>query len=75
MSLVHAVVLALVQAVTEFLPISSSAHLILAPYLLGWPDQGLSFDIATNTGTMLAVVAYFWRDLRDLASGFWGCGS
>lgn len=72
MSLLHAVVLALVQAVTEFLPISSSAHLILVPYLLGWPDQGLSFDIAANTGTLLAVVAYFRRDLRDLAAGLAG---
>jgi undecaprenyl-diphosphatase len=72
LSLLHAVVLALIQAVTEFLPISSSAHLILVPYLMGWPDQGLSFDIATNTGTMLAVVAYFRRDLLDLAAGFAG---
>jgi undecaprenyl-diphosphatase len=69
MSILRAVVLALVQGVTEFLPISSSAHLILVPYLLGWPDQGLSFDIATNTGTLLAVVLYFRRDLAALARG------
>ncbi|HSM51571.1 MAG TPA: undecaprenyl-diphosphate phosphatase [Thermoanaerobaculia bacterium] len=66
MSPVQAIVLALVQAVTEFLPISSSGHLILIPHLLGWPDQGLSFDIATNTGTLLAVVAYFRRDLAEI---------
>jgi undecaprenyl-diphosphatase len=72
LSLLHAVVLALVQAVTEFLPISSSAHLILVPRLLGWPDQGLAFDIATNTGTMLAVIAYFRRDLLELAAGLLG---
>ncbi|HVT59335.1 MAG TPA: undecaprenyl-diphosphate phosphatase [Thermoanaerobaculia bacterium] len=66
----QAVVLSLVQAVTEFLPISSSGHLILVPYFLGWPDQGLSFDIATNTGTLLAIVAYFRADLRDLIAGF-----
>jgi undecaprenyl-diphosphatase len=66
MSPVQAIVLALVQAVTEFLPISSSGHLILIPHLLGWPDQGLSFDIATNTGTLLAVVAYFRRDLAGI---------
>jgi undecaprenyl-diphosphatase len=66
----QAVVLAVVQAVTEFLPISSSGHLILVPYFLGWPDQGLSFDIATNTGTLLAILAYFRRDLRDLVVGF-----
>lgn len=62
--------LALVQAVTEFLPVSSSGHLILLPRLLGWSDQGLEFDIATNTGTMLAVIVYFRRDLGGLARGF-----
>jgi undecaprenyl-diphosphatase len=65
----QAVVLSLVQAVTEFLPISSSGHLILVPRLLGWPDQGLAFDIATNTGTLLAVLVYFRRDLVELVSG------
>ena len=69
MPILRAVVLALVQGVTEFLPISSSAHLILVPYLFGWPDQGLAFDIATNTGTLLAVVVYFRRDLAELARG------
>ena len=67
MSPIQIVVLALVQAVTEFLPISSSGHLILIPRLLGWPDQGLSFDIATNTGTLLAVLVYFRRDLGAVA--------
>jgi undecaprenyl-diphosphatase len=67
MPFAHALLLAILQGVTEFLPISSSAHLILAPYVLGWPDQGLAFDIATNTGTLLAVIAYFRRDLLDLA--------
>jgi undecaprenyl-diphosphatase len=62
-------VLALVQAVTEFLPVSSSGHLILVPRLLGWPDQGLEFDIATNTGTLLAVVVYFRADLARIARG------
>lgn len=66
----QAVVLSLVQAVTEFLPISSSGHLILVPWLLGWPDQGLSFDIATNTGTLLAVLVYFRDDLRQLIRDF-----
>jgi undecaprenyl-diphosphatase len=66
----QAVVLGVVQGLTEFLPISSSGHLILVPYFLGWPDQGLSFDIATHTGTLLAIVAYFHRDLRDLVVGF-----
>jgi len=63
MSYAQAVVLALVQGVTEFLPISSSAHLVLVPHLFGWPDQGLGFDIATNTGTLVAVVLYLRREL------------
>lgn len=59
--------LALIQGVSEFLPISSSAHLILPSQLLGWPDQGLAFDIAVHTGTLLAVLIYFRRDLWVLA--------
>lgn len=70
MRLDHAAILALVQAITEFLPISSSGHLILLPRLLGWADQGLEFDIATNTGTLLAVMAYYRRELKDLIVGF-----
>ena len=70
MTPIQAVILASVQGITEFLPISSSGHLILVPYFLGWRDQGLAFDIATNTGTLLAIVAYFHRDLRDLIVGF-----
>jgi undecaprenyl-diphosphatase len=66
----QAVILALVQAVTEFLPVSSSGHLILLPRLLGWPDQGLEFDIATNTGTLLAVMAYFRSDIARMARVF-----
>lgn len=62
----QAVFLALVQAISEFLPISSSGHLILAPRLLGWADQGLEFDIATNTGTLIAVMVYFRADLKRL---------
>jgi undecaprenyl-diphosphatase len=51
--------LALVQGITEFLPISSSAHLILVPVLTGWEDQGLAFDVAVHGGTLLAVIQYF----------------
>lgn len=69
MTPIEAIVLALVQAVTEFLPVSSSGHLILAPRLLGWSDQGLEFDIATNTGTLVAVLAYFRADLAGVARG------
>lgn len=71
MTYLQAAVLALVQGVTEFLPISSSAHLILVPYLADWPDQGLAFDIATNTGSLVAVILYFRRDLAEiLEAGF-----
>ena len=66
----HAILLALVQGLTEFLPISSSAHLILVPVLLGLPDQGLAFDVAVHVGTLAAVVAYFRRDLGALAGGW-----
>jgi undecaprenyl-diphosphatase len=59
MSLFHAVVLAVVQGLTEFLPVSSSAHLILIPWLLHWPDGGMAFDVALHAGTLLAVILYF----------------
>lgn len=68
MDYLHILVLALVQGVTEFLPVSSSAHLILAPHLLGWPDQGQAFDVAVHVGTLAAVVGYFHRDLRDMVA-------
>ncbi|OGQ58855.1 MAG: hypothetical protein A3J24_02500 [Deltaproteobacteria bacterium RIFCSPLOWO2_02_FULL_53_8] len=70
MELSHAVILALVQGLTEFLPISSTAHLILVPYITNWPDQGLAYDVALNTATWLAVVIYFRRDIASLAKGF-----
>lgn len=62
--------LALVQGITEFLPISSSAHLILPFEILGWADQGLAFDVAVHLGTLIAVVVYFWKDLMSLLTGF-----
>lgn len=69
--LVVAVILGLVQAITEFLPISSSAHLILARRVLNFQAiDGLTFDVALHIGTLLAVVVYFWGDLRALARGF-----
>jgi undecaprenyl-diphosphatase len=57
-----AITLGLVQGLSEFLPISSSAHLILTPWFLGWPDPGLTFDVALHVGTLVAVALYFWRD-------------
>jgi undecaprenyl-diphosphatase len=76
MPVYQAIVLAIVQGFTEFLPISSSAHLFLVPWLLGWPDQGLDFDIALHIGTLIAVLIYFARDwVQVAAQGFglsWG---
>ena len=67
-SLLQIVVLALIQGVTEFLPVSSSAHLILPAALTDWPDQGLAFDAAVHLGTLVAVMAYFRRDLTGFAT-------
>lgn len=69
MSWLQAVVLGIVQGVTEFLPISSSAHLILTSQLFGWPDQGLAFDMAANTGSLAAVIVCFAGDWRRLLGG------
>lgn len=66
MTLIQAVVLGLVQGLGEFLPISSSAHLVLVPWFLEWPYPGLTFDIALHVGTLVAVVAYFWKDWLHL---------
>ncbi len=63
MSLLHIVVLACVQGLSEFLPISSSAHLILVPVFGHWPDQGLDFDIAVHVGTLIAVLVYFRHEM------------
>jgi undecaprenyl-diphosphatase len=69
--LLHAIILGIIQGLTEFLPVSSSAHLALIPWLLGWNDQGLSFDIALHVGTVLAVIVYFFRDwVQVIAQGF-----
>jgi len=65
---VHALALALIQGITEFLPISSSAHLILPGKLLGWPDQGLAFDTAVHLGSLTAVVVYFRHELHRLTA-------
>ncbi len=63
MDLIQIVALALIQGLTEFLPVSSSAHLILPAQLLSWPDQGLAFDVAVHIGTLTAVIIYFRKDI------------
>ena len=71
MPLYQAIVLAIVQGLTEFLPISSTAHLTLFPWLLHWQDPGLTFDIALHAGTLLAVLVFFWREwVRMLTAAF-----
>ncbi len=72
MGALEVVALALIQALTEFLPVSSSAHLVLARWLLGWTDPGLAFDVALHVGTLLALTAYFaptWIRILGLAAG------
>ena len=69
MPLEQIVVLAIVQGITEFLPISSSGHLILIPAFTGWPDQGLATDIMVHVGSLFAILAYFWRDVLSIALG------
>lgn len=71
MPLLHAIVLGIIQGLTEFLPVSSTAHLYLIPWLFGWQDQGLGFDVALHAGTIAAVILYFFRDwIQILARGF-----
>jgi len=77
MPLLHAIVLGIVQGLTEFLPVSSSAHLIVVPWILGWDDGGLTFDVALHVGTLTAVVLFFFRDwVQIIAQGFgWSAGN
>ena len=68
----QALVLAILQGLTEFLPISSSAHLVIPSLVFEWPDQGLAFDVAVHVGTLVAVVLYFRRDLLAIAADWLG---
>lgn len=70
----QAFILALIQGLTEFLPVSSSAHLLLPKEVLGWPDQGLAFDVAVHVGTLAAVVFYFRKDLLQIIFGIFARG-
>ncbi|SMB92884.1 Undecaprenyl-diphosphatase [Thermanaeromonas toyohensis ToBE] len=66
MTVFQALVLGAIQGIAEFLPISSSAHLILTRFFFGWPDPGLAFDVALHVGTLVGVVTYFWSELTSL---------
>ncbi len=70
MDFIQALILGLVQGLTEFIPVSSSAHLVLVPWALGWASPGLAFDTMLHWGTLLAVVGYFWREWMRIISGF-----
>jgi undecaprenyl-diphosphatase len=70
-TILNIVVLAVIQGITEFLPVSSSGHLVLVPIFTDWPDQGLVMDVAVHVGTLLAVLLYFWRDIIFMSMGLW----
>src|SRR5918912_2630011 len=69
-SAIHAIVLGIVQGLIEFLPISSTAHLRIVPALLHWPDPGAAFTAVVQLGTMLAVLAYFWREILQITAAW-----
>src|SRR3990172_2458185 len=70
MTIIQSIVLGIVQGLGEFLPISSSAHLVITPWLFNWKDPGLSFDVALHLGTLFAVIFYFWKDWTRLIQAF-----
>ena len=74
MTLFEIIILAIIQGLTEFLPISSSAHLILPSEVLGWNDQGLAYDVAVHVGSLLAVMIYFRADIFRLTSAWFRHG-
>jgi undecaprenyl-diphosphatase len=75
MSIFQAIALAVVQGLTEFLPISSSAHLVLVPWFAGWKEPGLAFEVALHAGTLVAVLLYFLRDWVELVLAGFGIRS
>jgi undecaprenyl-diphosphatase len=70
MSFLQTFSLSVIQGITEFVPISSSGHLILLPELLGWEDQGLAFDVVVHLGTLFAILVFFWRKLWSILTSF-----
>ena len=69
MTIEQIIVIAILQGITEFLPISSSGHLLILPSLTGWQDQGLATDVMVHVGSLAAIIVYFWRDVLHLISG------
>lgn len=72
MTFIEALIYGVIQGVTEFLPVSSSGHLVLLPWFLGWEDPGLAFDVALHWGTLFGVVVYFRKDLLEIIRGWFG---
>jgi undecaprenyl-diphosphatase len=73
MTILQSIILGIIQGLTEFLPISSSAHLVIVPYLLGWqipPQQAFIYDVLVQVATLIAVIVYFWSDLMAIAQAF-----
>jgi undecaprenyl-diphosphatase len=66
------IVYAIIQGLTEFLPVSSTAHLVLIPWLMHWKDPGLTFDVALHLGTLIALLLFYWRDWMDILGGAFG---
>ena len=69
--MVQALILGIIQGFTEFLPVSSTAHLILFPWIFGWEDPGLAFDVFLHLGSLTGIIAFFWRDFYNMATGAW----
>ena len=74
MTITEIIILAIIQGITEFLPISSSAHLILPSALFGWTDQGMAFDVAVHVGSLLAVMIYFREDIVRMLMAWFAHG-
>lgn len=72
MTVLQSIILGLIQGITEFIPISSSGHLILLPRIVGWVDQGIVFDALLHSATLLALLTVFWKDLARIIRGFFG---